>query len=170
MELLASNEALRNWTKAAATLPFDKLDGFTATAGVDEADNEETKVDVDEEAIGAISTGVDKMSFLVDEWFEELDGFLYDGIVNDCSVGDDCTTPLAVDAAVAAPPNVVCTKFDEFLNSFVKLLVLNDNKPFDAEQVAFGSATGDVSVVGAAAGSGLIRMDFVFGLNIILTL
>lgn len=80
-----------------------------------------------------------------------------DGIVNDCS-GDD--RPLVV-AAVVAPPNVVCTKFDEFLNNLVKLLVLNDNKPLAAELDALVSASGDVTVVDAT-GSGLIRMDFVF--------
>lgn len=82
---------------------------------------------------------------------------MYDGIVNDCSGDDNCATPLFV----AAPPNVVCTKFDEFLNNLVKLLVLNDNKPFDAELGVFGSATGDVTV-GVAAGSGLTRIDFGF--------
>lgn len=165
LAVFISSAALRNRTKAAATLPFGKFDGFNATAGVEEADSEETSVDAEVDVtVGAIRTGVDKMSFLVVVWFEEFGGFLYDGIVNDCSGDDNCTTPLFG----AAPPNVVCTKFDEFLNNLVKLLVLNDNKPFDAELGVFGSATGDVTV-GVAAGSDLIRIDFVFWLNIILT-
>lgn len=159
-------------------MPFDKLDGLTATAAVEDAESDETRVDADVDGtVGAISTGVDKMSFLADACVEAppLGVRLYVGIVKDCSGDANCVMPLlvaAVAAAVAAPPNVVCTKFDEFLNNFVKLLVLNDNKPFDALE----SATGDVTTVdgvfvvdddaavgdGAGAGSGLMRMDFVF--------
>lgn len=165
--LRISSAVLRNWTKAAATLPFGKLDGLSATAGVEEADNDETSVEADaDDTIGAINTGVERISFLAVAWLDDLNDFLYDGIVNDCS-GDAMPLLVADGAAVTEPPNVVCTKFDEFLNNFVKLLVLNDNKPFGADAAAAavgGSATGDVTL-----GSDLIRMDFVFWLNIILT-
>lgn len=56
-------------------------------------------------------------------------------------------------------PKVLCTKFVGFLNIFVKLLVLNDSRPLD---VVFDSTP--------LAESALIRVDFVLGLNIILTL
>lgn len=60
-----SRAALRNRTKAAATLPFGKLDGFSATACVEDADSEETNVDAEVDVmVGAIRTGVDRMSFL----------------------------------------------------------------------------------------------------------
>lgn len=137
-------------------------------AGVEDADNEETSVDADVDVtVGAISNGLDSISFLAVVCIDELDVFLYDGIVNDCSGEDNCAMPLFVVAAVvaaAALPNVVCTKFDEFLNNLVKLLVLNDNKPFDAElDICFDSATGDVTVDGdGVTASGLIRMVFVF--------
>lgn len=120
---------------------------------------------------GWIKTGVDNISrccFFGADGFDASCLFLMDGIVNDCSVtsalelwlvAGDC----GCDCTVEPLPNVDCTKFVEFLKSFVKLLVLNDSKPFGA-----GDALADVAFATGGASVALPRMDFVLWLNIIL--
>lgn len=120
-----------------------------------------------------MSTGVDKISrcFFGAAGFEASCRFLMDGIVNDCSVisvlelyGVDW----GCDGAVETLPKVDCTKFVEFLKSFVKLLVLNDNKPLDVDDDAVETDAFDVAF-SVGVESALPRMDFVLWLNIILT-
>lgn len=139
---------------------------------------------------GCMSTGVDKISrccFFGAAGFDASFRFLMDGIVNDCSVitvldcegcADDDDDGVCV-AACNPLPNVDCTKFVEFLKSFVKLLVLNDSNPLD---VSVDGVVGDddkfddeddgvdaAFAVGGKVDSTLPRTDFVLWLNIILT-
>ena len=99
--------------------------------------------------------------------------------MNDCSV----TSPLDMvgdgawqlagdngcDCDAEPLPKVDCTKFVEFLNNFVKLLVLNDNKPLDDDDDDDDDATA-AAAFGDSASVALPppRVDFVFWLNIIL--
>lgn len=84
--------------------------------------------------------------------------------MNDCSVISmlelcAVTVDGGCDGADVEPlPNVDCTKFVEFLKSFVKLLVLNDNKPLDVDD-----AVTDAFDVAFSVGveSALPRVDFV---------
>lgn len=56
-------------------------------------------------------------------------------------------------------PNVVWTKFVGFLNNFVKLLVLNDNRLLAADVVVDSTPFDDVDWTPE---SDLTRLDFVF--------
>lgn len=118
----------------------------------DKLDNDEVFVI----AVGFIKTGVDKMSrsfFGAPELVASF-RFFMDGIVNDCSIASAVDELCGSDCDVKpAPANVDWTKFVEFRKIRVKLLVLNDNNPFDDD---------DDEEVGGGGGSALSRLDFAF--------
>lgn len=125
---------------------------------------------------GWIRTGVDKISrccFFGAAGFDASLRFLMDGIVNDCSVISvlelcDVAVEWSGDCTVEPLPNVDCTKFVEFLNSLVKLLVLNESKPLDVVDVDADTDAFDVAF-SLGVESALPRKLFVLWLNIILT-
>lgn len=131
---------------------------------------------------GWIKIGVDKISrsFFGAPEFDASLRFLMDGIVNDgsselllavapCASGATLFDVL-VEATAEPLPKVDCTKFVEFFKSFVKLLVLKESKPFDVDETDGGDADAFSVFALAVVASDLMRKDFVFWPNIMLTL
>lgn len=85
--------------------------------------------------------------------------------MNDCSTCDGMAWPLNGPPAELPPPppNVDCTKFVGLLNSLVKLLVLNDNNPFElADDDDLPDKSAPLSAPFISAESDLMRTDLVF--------